>query len=79
MHVMSIAWKALINWLKMADGVPTVEKLLALSGERSQRKTESLTGNTKEETSLIYADMQVSAPAFARIWHNSEDHVYDDL
>ncbi|NEQ53674.1 MAG: hypothetical protein F6K11_26670 [Leptolyngbya sp. SIO3F4] len=78
-QVMPMVWKALSNWLKMADGLPTVEKLLALSGERSQGTTKLLAGTTEEETSLIYAAMQVSEPSFTRIWDNSEDDVYDDL
>lgn len=78
-QVTPVVWEALVNWLQMADGVPTMEELLALSGEMSQGQTQSLAGTAKEEPALTYVAMQVSEPSFARVWGNPEDDIYNDL
>ncbi len=78
-QVTPVVWEALINWLQMADSVPTMEELLALSGEMSQRQPQPLADTTKEQPALTYAAMQVSEPSFARVWDNPEDDIYNDL
>lgn len=61
----------------MADGVPTMEEWLALSGELYQGQPQSLAGNAKDEPSLTYAAMQVPEQSFAWLWDNPEDNIYN--
>lgn len=78
-QVTPAVWEALINWLKTADTVPTVEELLGLSNDLPQAELQTEVPIAEEDATLIYSAMKLSEPSFGRMWDNPEDDIYNDL
>jgi len=61
-------WKAMVAWLEATDGGPELEEITHIPAI-----------SYESDTSLIQAAAKLSEPAFAAIWNNPEDDIYNDL
>lgn len=63
----------------MSDTQSLIEKIMALPPERLDEVEDfvDFIASRASDRSLLRAASAASAPAFAKIWNNPEDHVYD--
>ncbi|MEM9009089.1 MAG: hypothetical protein AAGE59_36985 [Cyanobacteria bacterium P01_F01_bin.86] len=75
-------WQALLTWIETADSTLSIEELLATTAAESpQGNIAVLSGSetTQSDRTLVSAATQLAEPAFANVWNNPEDNIYNNL
>lgn len=75
-------WQALLTWLETEKSIPSLEELLETTASEAPQDRTSVfsgVGTPQSDRGLVRAATQLAEPAFASVWDNSEDDIYNEL
>ena len=77
-----VLWQALLTWLETAESIPSLEELLDTTVNVASHEDVAVCScieTIQSDRTLVSAATQLSEPAFANVWNNLEDDIYNEL
>ncbi|NEZ66722.1 hypothetical protein D0962_28860 [Leptolyngbyaceae cyanobacterium CCMR0082] len=76
-----VLWQALLTWLETAESIPSLEELLDTTVNVASHEDVAVFScieTIQSDQTLVSAATQLSEPAFANVWNNPEDDIYNE-